>query len=459
MVTVVGDAGVGKSRLLSDFGRWLDELPGAGVVVRRTGGPLRAEPALRPAPRPVRHPLRHPRQRRPVRGSAQVGARRRAGARHGPETRRQGPPHRPAGSASRSATSRSLDGLGHDPQNLSGRATADLAEYFRRLAEQAPVVLLLEDLHWADEATLALINAADAVLRDCPVLVVATTRPTLLERHPHWGEGLDFHTRLPLRSLSRRETRRLLDEILKRADHVPAALSDLVVMASEGNPFYVEELVNWFLEADVITRDGDVWHVVEERLEQAQVPATLRSVLQARLDALSTAERLTLQRASVIGRVFWDDAVESLRGRRRPTAPPTDDARPARPSTGCAGARSSTSGRSRRSTTTGSSCSSTPCCATSPTRACCAGTAGPTTGSPPAGSSRWPSAPAGRTSTPALIADHHANSGDREAAARWYLIAGQQAASVHGLADARRLLDAGHRPRPRGGRRCCASTC
>ena len=170
----------------------------------------------------------------------------------------------------------------------------------------------------------ALINAADAVLHDCPVLVVATTRPTLLERHPHWGEGLDFHSRLTLRSLSRRETRRLLEEILKRADRVPQALGDLVVMASEGNPFYVEELVNWFVEAEVITKDADSWHVLDERLEQAKVPATLRSVLQARLDALSIAERLALQRASVIGRVFWDDAVESLGSDGDPVAAPGD---------------------------------------------------------------------------------------------------------------------------------------
>ena len=311
MVTVVGDAGVGKSRLLSDFGRWLDDL---SEPVWWFGG--RAAHSGPSQPYALLHDLFAARfdihdsddpsevRRKWERGVEQaLGSDPDAvdkahvlgfwlgfqiGEHHIPESVRQ------------------------DPQNLSGRATASLGEYFRRLSEQAPVVLLLEDLHWADEATLDLIHAADAVLHDCPVLVVATTRPTLLERHPHWGEGLNFHTQLPLRSLSRRETRRLLDEILKRADRVPQALGDLVVMASEGNPFYVEELVNWFLEAEVITREADTWHVVEERFEQAQVPATLRSVLQARLDALSTTERLTLQRASVIGRVFWDDAVESL---------------------------------------------------------------------------------------------------------------------------------------------------
>ena len=319
MVTVVGDAGVGKSRLLSDFGRWLDDLP---EPVSWFGG--RAAHSGSRLPYALLHDLFA--TRFDIHDSDGPSEVRRKWERGVEQALGTGPDAVDKAHligqwlGFEIGESRSLDGVGDDPLSLSGRATAALAEYFRRLADQAPVVLLLEDLHWADEATLALINAADAVLRECQVLVVATTRPTLLERHPHWGEGLDFHTRLSLRSLSRRETRRLLDEILKRADHVPRELSDLVVMASEGNPFYVEELVNWFLEAEVITRDGDVWHVVEERLDQAQVPATLRSVLQARLDALTTAERVTLQRASVIGRVFWDDAVESLRSRQRPRA-------------------------------------------------------------------------------------------------------------------------------------------
>ena len=172
--------------------------------------------------------------------------------------------------------------------------------------------------------------------------------------------------------------------------------------------------------------------MLDERLEQVEVPSTLRSVLQARLDALSVAERLALQRASVIGRVFWDDAVE-LDAHGAGDRFRTDrGAGTRRPSTGCAGARSSTSARSRRSSTTGSSCSSTPSCATSPTRGCCAGhrrtyhTL----------AARWFEQMAERTGRAdeyaGLIADHHANGGDREAAARWYLAAGRQAARSTG---------------------------
>ncbi len=312
MVTVVGDAGVGKSRLLSDFDQWLDDIP--EEVWWFGGRAAHSGPSL---PYALLHDVFANRfdihdsdEPAEVRRKWERGVAQALGAESDVLTKAH-----VLGSwlGFELGDSRSLAGIGNDPQTLSGRAMTYLGDYFRRLADQGPVVLLLEDLHWADEATLALINSADAVLRDSPVMVVATTRPTLLDRHPHWGEGLDFHTVLPIQSLSRRDTRRLLEEILKRVERIPQPLSDLVVMASEGNPFHVEELVNWFIEADVITTDADVWHVLEERLEQAEVPATLRSVMQARLEALPPGERLAVQRASVIGRVFWDDAVETLR--------------------------------------------------------------------------------------------------------------------------------------------------
>ena len=179
------------------------------------------------------------------------------------------------------------------------------------------MVMLVEDLHWADDSSLAWFDAADHVLHDRPVLVIATARPALLERHPHWGEGLDFHDRLDVRSLSRRESRLLVDEILQKVDELPRSLRELVVTAADGNPFHIEELVKWLLDAGVIIKDGATWQVRDQTVDQARVPPTLRGVLQARLDALSPPERATLQRAAVVGRVFWDAAVDSLAARVR----------------------------------------------------------------------------------------------------------------------------------------------
>ena len=78
-----------------------------------------------------------------------------------------------------------------DPQALRDQGTVALGRYFHRLAERVPVIVLLEDLHWADEGTLRWLDAVDPVLSDARVLVVATARPSLLETRPRWGEGLD----------------------------------------------------------------------------------------------------------------------------------------------------------------------------------------------------------------------------------------------------------------------------
>ncbi|HEU5104076.1 MAG TPA: tetratricopeptide repeat protein, partial [Roseiflexaceae bacterium] len=106
--------------------------------------------------------------------------------------------------------------------------------------------------------------------------------------------------------------RRLAGEILRRAPDVPAALIDLVVGRSEGNPFYLEELIKMLIEDGVIVTGADRWHIESGRLAEARVPPTLTGVLQARLDALAPDERATLQQASVVGRVFWDAAVARL---------------------------------------------------------------------------------------------------------------------------------------------------
>ncbi len=441
IVTVLGDAGVGKSRLLSDFDQWLDNLP--EDVWWFGGRAAHSGPSL---PYALLHDVFANRfdihdndEPSEVRRKWERGVEQALGSE--PDVADKAHVIG-AWLGFEIGESRILASFGSDPQSLSGRATAHLGEYFRRLADEGPVVILLEDLHWADEATLALINTADAVLRESQVLVVATARPTLLDRHPHWGEGLDFHTCLPIQSLSRRDTRRLLDEILKRAEHVPQAFSDLVVMASEGNPFYVEELVNWFIEADVITTDAEVWHVLEERLEQAEVPATLRSVLQARLEALPTGERLALQRASVIGRVFWDDAVESLRRDGDQSLShadvPTDDALGRLRGRDLVYQREKSAfdhtreflfkhalsrdvayeGMLRRHRRKYHRLAA-------------------------AWFERMAESSHRADEYAGLIADHFANADDREAAARWYLVAGEQAASVHGLADADRLLGQG----------------
>ena len=312
VMSVVGDAGVGKSRLLLDFDAWLGERPEPVWWFRG-----RASQATGNRPNALLHDIMasrfHIQESDPpevVLQKFDEGFRAAVGDAQDPD--------------STSAAARLVAawlGFDHDdpgsrpppdPHSLRLQASAELASYFAALSRTAPVVVLLEDLHWADDSSLKWLDDADRVLHDCPVLVVATARPTFLQDRPHWGEGLEHHARLSLEPLSRRESRQLLQQILHRVEDPPEALVSLVVDTAEGNPFYIEELVTWLVDAGVIVRGDDVWRVVTELVETVVVPSTLRGVLQARLDSLSPGERGLLQRASVVGRVFWDDAVAHL---------------------------------------------------------------------------------------------------------------------------------------------------
>src|SRR5262249_40265664 len=113
--------------------------------------------------------------------------------------------------------------------------------------------------------------------------------------------------------LTKRQSRVLVDAILQRVDEVPADLRELIVQGAEGNPFYVEELIKMLIDDGVIVVTGERWQVTLGRLAEVRVPPTLTGVLQARLDSLPAEERALLQRAAVVGRIFWDNTVAQLR--------------------------------------------------------------------------------------------------------------------------------------------------
>jgi len=210
------------------------------------------------------------------------------------------------------ANSPHVRAIAGDAQQLRDRALISLGDYLKELAARQPVLILLEDLHWADDASLDALNRLFGMLRESAVLVLCAARPALFERRPHWGEGQLFHSLLTLSPLSKRDSRKLVDEILQKAGEVPAALRDLVVSGAEGNPFYVEELVKMLIEEGVIVTGAERWTVRAERLAELEVPPTLAGVLQARLDGLPAAERLVLQQASIVGRLFWDVVVARI---------------------------------------------------------------------------------------------------------------------------------------------------
>ena len=207
-----------------------------------------------------------------------------------------------------------VQGIVEDARQVRQLAFTAVVRFFRALATGDPVLILLEDLHWADEGSLDLLLH---LLHECEqghLLLICFTRPSLFERRPEWQQLVHpgmFHTLITLEPLSPADSHRLIREILQKVPHVPADLSNLLAGSAEGNPFYLEEMIKVLIEDGAIAKEGERWQVRADRAT-LRVPTTLTGVLQARLDRLSLPERAMLQRAAVVGRLFWDTAVADL---------------------------------------------------------------------------------------------------------------------------------------------------
>ncbi len=154
------------------------------------------------------------------------------------------------------------------------------------------------------------------------MLLLAFCRPALLERRGDWLGGSAPRHRIDLQALDRAASRELAGELLQKLPDVPAALRELLTGGAEGNPFYMEELVKMLIDQGAIDAgQAGPWRLHAERLLATRVPGTLTGVLQARLDGLPAPEKLALQEASVIGPVFWDQALLAVDGRAREILP------------------------------------------------------------------------------------------------------------------------------------------
>lgn len=211
--------------------------------------------------------------------------------------------------------SRHIAGIKDDPRQIRNRGFNAAAQMLRRVSAQggSPVVLQLEDLHWADDGSLDFLRYLAEVNRDVPMLILGLARPTLFERRADWSFGV--HERIELTALDKGASRVLANELLKKLTEIPDALRELVTGSAEGNPFYMEEVVKMLVDQGALETHGQTserWTLHADMLLATKVPTTLTGVLQARLDGLPAAERLALQQASVIGIVFWDDALAAI---------------------------------------------------------------------------------------------------------------------------------------------------
>ncbi len=174
----------------------------------------------------------------------------------------------------------------------------------------APLVVTLDDLHWADEGSLDFIEHLQRQAADWPLLLVLLARPALFERRPGWATG--DARRIELSALDESSSRELVRALLQRLPEVPDDLAQRLAGGAEGNPYFLEELVNMLIDRGAIDVQGERWVFVPERLQTLHLPATLVGVLQARLSALPQDRKRPLQLASVAGAVFWDRALAVL---------------------------------------------------------------------------------------------------------------------------------------------------
>jgi ABC-type oligopeptide transport system substrate-binding subunit/class 3 adenylate cyclase len=190
-----------------------------------------------------------------------------------------------------------------------------LSDYFERVATNAPTVLVIEDLHWADPSSLEVLERLLALTDRVPLMVALLMRVD--REHGSWDlkttAEKDFPhrtTEITLHRLGSQESQTLVEQLLG-AEDLPDEIRELIMIRSEGNPFYLEEVVRHLLESGLIQEMDGQW-VVADEIDTLGIPDTLQGVLLARIDRLEEDVRDTLQRASVIGKSFLYKLLQSI---------------------------------------------------------------------------------------------------------------------------------------------------
>jgi ABC-type oligopeptide transport system substrate-binding subunit/class 3 adenylate cyclase len=207
-----------------------------------------------------------------------------------------------------------------DGEALKRQTLWAIAEYFHRLAQEQPTVLVFEDLHWADPSTLDGLEKLLALSDRAPLLLLLLAR---IERdHGSWQIRVKAETNYPhryteidLKPLSPEDSNQLVNHLLEVAN-LPDRTRHLILQRSEGNPFYLEEIIRSLIEQGALIHEGSAWRATAE-IASVEIPQTLHGVLLARIDRLQEDARRTLQLASVIGKSFLFRLLEAIAAAER----------------------------------------------------------------------------------------------------------------------------------------------
>ena len=208
---------------------------------------------------------------------------------------------------------RLLVGLPGDAHGGSDRRSGDLAawrRFFEGVATPLPLVIVFEDIHWADEGLLEFIDHLAAQSTGVPLMIVCTARPLLFERHPGWcARGQPNTVRLPLEPLADDETAALVGILVEDAI-LPKEVERALLARAAGNPLYAQEYVRMLVDRGFLRREADGLRL--DQSEALPLPESIQGMIAARLDALPHEEKSLLQSAAVVGRAFWFGALATL---------------------------------------------------------------------------------------------------------------------------------------------------
>jgi tetratricopeptide (TPR) repeat protein len=298
LVTVLGEPGVGKSRLVREFAGFVDAQPelvawrrgyclsyGEAVGFWALGEIIKAQAGIMESDDPLEVAAKLDAAVRAVAGDASE--------REWLKTRLA-----------------PLVGLATAAEAPAGRDESFMAwqRFLDLVARQSPLILVIEDLHWADPALLDFLEQLLEEAGAADLLVVVTARPELLDRRPGWGAARPHATTVSLAPLDDEQTAVLLAALLGQS-MLPAEAQSLLLERAGGNPLYAEEFVRLLTDRGLLNGHGNLTQVSDLPL-----PESVQAVISARLDTLAAEHKSLLQAAAVFGKVFWSGALAAMEG-------------------------------------------------------------------------------------------------------------------------------------------------